>query len=171
MLSLFFFSITAFKRELWNLSWWKEKKENVQHAQALSQWSKLRCHWIKVASYLFEVSITPDTSTSNTVTRLILKPLSGEKLQSTVWCIVFAQKKGYVDFLQTASAGDSYGMWLAEESCWFSSFSFSQSLIRGLCLRGKCYLKPLSIKTRSAIRGKHPAKRELGSTNKKKKLS
>lgn len=92
----------------------------------------------------------------------------GEKLQSTVWCIVFAQKKGYVDFLQTASAGDSYGMWLAEESCWFSSFSFSQSLIRGLCLRGKCYLKPLSIKTRSAIRGKHPAKRELGSTNKKK---
>lgn len=58
--------------------WW----ENVRRAQALSQWSKLRCHWIKVASYRFEVSITPDTSTSNTVARLILKPLSGEVLMA-----------------------------------------------------------------------------------------
>lgn len=85
------FSQMAFKCELWNVC---NRKENVQCAQALSRWRKLRCHWIKVASYLFEVSITLDTSTSNTVTRLILKLLSGKvwvtgKLHTTVWCIVF----------------------------------------------------------------------------------
>lgn len=58
--------------------WW----ENVQRAQALSQWSKLRCHRIKVASYRFEVSITPDASTSNIVTMLILKLLSGQVLMA-----------------------------------------------------------------------------------------
>lgn len=110
------------------------EKENVQHAQALSQWSKLRCHWIKVASYLFEVSITPDTSTSNTVIRLILKLLSGKvrmarKWQSTLWCIVYTEKARWTSCKQPP-LGIPTGCDYARESCWFS-FILTQNLNYG----------------------------------------
>lgn len=112
--------------------WWR----NVQHAQALSQWSKLRCHWIKVASQHFEVSITlilHIKHTRNVHRKNHYLEKFWQQGNCHMWCIVFT--KDY-----------SYRRWLAWEICWFSSFSFSH----------KSNSQSLSVKPRSASEVNQP---------------